>query len=157
MIAFHSPRTQVLLSLCSSILIRRCSGLQRSQGIADELLQAKRLAVVAVATRSPLQNTLNVAGEFLPMQEVELHAKVAGYIQRINVDIGDKVHTGEVLATLDIPELTAQVEGADAGVRQTQEEITRAKSEIQRAQASYEALHSAAQRLQQASNARPLG
>jgi len=29
-----------------------------------------------------------------------------------------------VLATLDIPELTAQVEGADAGVRQTQEEIT---------------------------------
>jgi multidrug efflux pump subunit AcrA (membrane-fusion protein) len=98
---------------------------------------------------------LNVAGEFLPFQEVELHAKVAGYIRHIGVDIGDRVKTGQVLATLDIPELTAQVQGADAGVRQTQEQITRAKSEVQRALANYDALHSAAQRLQQASDARP--
>src|ERR1700760_259944 len=58
-------------------------------------------AAVATATRAPLSNTLNVAGEFLPFQEVELHAKVAGYIKHIGVDIGDKVHTGQVLATLD--------------------------------------------------------
>src|SRR5450755_2084954 len=77
-------------------------------------------AAVAVVSRAPLSNTLEVAGEFLPFQEVELHAKVAGYIKHIGVDIGDKVKVGEVLATLDIPELTAQVEGADAGVRQTQ-------------------------------------
>lgn len=89
------------------------------------------------------------------MQEVELHAKVAGYIRRINVDIGDRVRVGQVLATLDVPELAAQVQGADAGVRQTQEQISRAKSDVQRAQANYEALHSAAQRLQQASDARP--
>jgi len=102
-----------------------------------------------------LSNTLVTAGEFLPFQEVELHAKVAGYIKRITVDIGDKVRAGQVLATLDIPEITAQVQGADAGVRQTQEQITRARSEVLRAQANYEAVHSAAQRLQQASDARP--
>lgn len=113
------------------------------------------IAPISVAARSPLANTLTVAGEFIPFQEVELHAKVAGYIRQINVDIGDKVKAGQVLATLDIPELNAQVQGADAGVRQSQEEITRAKSEVQRAQASYEALHSAAQRLKQASDARP--
>jgi RND family efflux transporter MFP subunit len=112
-------------------------------------------AAISAADRAPLSNTLNVAGEFLPFQEVELHAKVAGYIKHISVDIGDKVHTGQVLATLDIPEITAQVQGADAGVRQTQEQIMRAKSEILRAQANYDAVHSAAQRLQQASDARP--
>lgn len=117
--------------------------------------QTAPIASVAVATRASLSNTLNVAGEFLPFQEVELHAKVAGYIRHIRVDIGDRVKAGQVLATLDIPELTAQVQGADAGVRQTQEQITRAKSEVQRAQADYGALHSAAQRLQQASDARP--
>ena len=113
------------------------------------------IAPIAVARRTALANTLNVAGEFVPFQEVELHAKVAGYIRHIYVDIGDKVREGQVLATLDIPELTAQVQGADAGVRQTQEQITRAKSEVQRAEANYTALHSAAQRLQQASDARP--
>jgi RND family efflux transporter MFP subunit len=96
-----------------------------------------------------------VAGEFLPYQEVELHAKVAGYIKRINVDIGDHVKTGQVLATLDIPELQAQVQGAMAGVRQTREQITRAKSEVQQAQANYDALHAAWQRLQQAAKAQP--
>jgi RND family efflux transporter MFP subunit len=112
-------------------------------------------ASVAEVTRGTLANTLKVAGEFLPYQEVELHAKVAGYIRRINVDIGDKVRAGQVLATLDVPELQAQVQGAQAGVRQTQAEIVRAKNDVARAEANYTAVHSAASRLKQASEARP--
>jgi RND family efflux transporter MFP subunit len=113
------------------------------------------IAPVAVVSRGQMANTLQVAGEFLPYQEVELHAEVAGYIRHIGVDIGDRVKAGQVLATLDIPELEAQVQGATAGVRQTQEQITQARSEVLRAQADYEDLHSQAQRLQQASKAQP--
>ena len=152
---FLPHKTRVLMSFCSLSILASCAAGCRHQDESEAAVQAAPSAVVAVAVRSPLKNTLNVAGEFLPMQEVELHAKVAGYIRRINVDIGDNVKAGQVLATLDIPELTAQVEGADAGVRQTQDEIARAKSEIQRAEASYGAFHSASTRLQQASDARP--
>lgn len=137
------------MSLCIGLGCRHADEGQK------ESAQTFPIASIAVVSRASLSNTLNVAGEFLPFQEVELHAKVAGYIRHIGVDIGDRVKTGQVLATLDIPELTAQVQGADAGVRQTQEQITRAKSEVQRALANYDALHSAAQRLQQASDARP--
>ena len=76
---------------------------------------ASPIAPIAIAVRAPLTNTLDVAGEFLPFQEVELHAKVAGYIRHISVDIGDKVKAGQVLATLDIPELTAQVARRERG------------------------------------------
>jgi RND family efflux transporter MFP subunit len=96
-----------------------------------------------------------VAGEFIPFQEVELHAKVAGFIRRINVDIGDRVRAGEVLATLEVPELTAQVTGAEAGVRHSQEEIALAKSQVARAEADHNSLHMAAERLKQAAAARP--
>lgn len=138
----------VPLSLC--VLSIGChSGSEQSSALQTPI------APVALASRGELANTLQVAGEFLPYQEVELHAKVAGYIRRINVDIGDHVKAGEVLATLDIPELQAQVQGASAGVRQTREQITRAKSEVLRAQADYEDLHAEAQRLQQASKAEP--
>jgi RND family efflux transporter MFP subunit len=106
-------------------------------------------------TRTPLSNQLTVAGEFLPFQEVEIHAKVAGYIRKIRVDIGDRVHAGELLAELEVPEMTAQVEGAQAGVQRSQEEILRAQSAVVRAEADYSALHAAAQRLKQASEARP--
>jgi RND family efflux transporter MFP subunit len=113
------------------------------------------IAAVVSVTHGTLANTLTVAGEFLPYQEVELHAKVAGYVRRINVDIGDKVKEGQVLATLDVPELQAQVQGAQAGVRETQAEIVRATNDVTRAKANYAALHSAAARLKQASDARP--
>ncbi len=113
-----------------------------------------RAAIVQVR-RAPLSNTLSIAGEFLPYQEVELHAKVAGYIRNINVDIGDRVRKGQVLAVLEIPELVAQLEAASAGVRHSQDEITHAQNEVSRAEAEYAALHAAATRLRQASEARP--
>lgn len=147
----------VLFTLAGSTVLgcKNSSSQARAEGSQTESANSVPIAPVAVATRVPLTNTLNVAGEFVPFQEVELHAKVAGYIKHIYVDIGDRVKAGQVLATLDIPELAAQVQGADAGVRQTQEQIIRSKSEVQRAQANYAAFHSAYQRLQQASKARP--
>ena len=47
-------------------------------------------ASVAAVTRGDLSSTLTVAGIFQPYQEVEPHAKISGFVRRINVDIGDK-------------------------------------------------------------------
>jgi RND family efflux transporter MFP subunit len=115
---------------------------------------APRAAVVLVR-RGTVANTVSIAGEFLPYQEVELHAKVAGYIRKISVDIGDRVHQGQVLAVLEVPELAAQVQGADAGVRHSQDEIIHAQNEVTSAEANHAPLHAAALRLKQASEARP--
>jgi RND family efflux transporter MFP subunit len=112
-------------------------------------------AVIALVKRQTVANTLSVAGEFFPYQEVEIHAKVAGYIKEIPVDIGDRVHAGQTLAKLEIPELNAQVQGADASVRHSQEEITRSRNEVTRAEANHAALHAASDRLQKAAAARP--
>lgn len=130
-------------------------GCSRSDAVAKDPASTLPVAPIATVTRAPLSNTLDVAGEFIPYQEVELHAKVAGYIRHISVDIGDRVKAGQVLATLDVPELSAQVQGANAGVAQTRDQIARARSEILSAQANHDALHAAAMRLQQAAKARP--
>jgi RND family efflux transporter MFP subunit len=140
------------LSLLSCALIVLCGCNHAAQQSAVAM---NPIAPVVPASRATLANTLTVAGEFLPYQEVELHAKVAGYIRSIHVDIGDRVKQGQVLAVLDVPELQAQVQGAQAGVRQSQAEILRSTSDVARAKANYVALHAAAQRLQQASDARP--
>lgn len=84
-----------------------------------------------------------------------MHAKVSGYIRRINVDIGDRVRAGEVLATLEIPELDAELKGSDAEVRHSQDKITRAQNQVAFAQSQRAAVHSAYTRLQQAAKAQP--
>jgi len=111
------------------------------------------VAVVRVERR-PLGNSLTIAGEFKPFQDVEVHAKVAGYIRNINVDVGDHVKEGQVLAVLEVPELAAELSGADAAVRRSEEEIRRAQSDVNRAQSAHAASHSGYARLKQASDAR---
>jgi RND family efflux transporter MFP subunit len=112
-------------------------------------------ASIAPVTRGDISSVLTVAGEFQPYQEVELHAKVSGYIRRINVDIGDRVKNGEVIATLEVPELNAQVAASQAEIRHSQSEITRAQNEVTLAEANYVALHAAYTRLSEASKRRP--
>jgi RND family efflux transporter MFP subunit len=116
--------------------------------------QPRAAAVVAV-TRGNLASSLSVAGQFQPYQQVDLHAKVSGYIRWIKVDIGDRVRQGEVLALLEVPELQDQVEGAQAEVRHSQSDITRAQSEVVSAESTYSALHAEYTRLDQASKERP--
>lgn len=111
-------------------------------------------AAVAPVERNDLDNTLRIAGEFKPFQEVDVHAKVAGYIRKIYVDVGDRVKQGQTIAILEVPELTAQLAGADAAVHRAEEEIHKAQSDVQRARSAHSASHSAYSRLKQAADSR---
>jgi RND family efflux transporter MFP subunit len=111
-------------------------------------------AAVARAERRSLGNTLTLAGEFKPFQGVDVHAKVAGYIRKIYVDVGNHVKEGQTLAVLEVPELAAQLAGTDAAVRAAQEQIHRAQGDLQRAQSAHSAMHSAYARLKQAADSR---
>ena len=114
-----------------------------------------RAAAVVDVVRGNLASSLTVAGQFQPYQQVDLHAKVSGYIRWIKVDIGDRVHQGEVLAALEVPELQDQLQGAQADVGHSQSEIDRAQSEVVSAQSAYSALHADYTRLAQASKEKP--
>jgi len=123
---------------------------------ADQSSVEHDLPTVAVVRVAPhdIASSLRIAGEFKPFQDVDVHAKVAGYIRNINVDVGDRVREGQTLAVLEVPELSAQLAGADASVRRSQEEIRRAKSTVRRAQSVHSAAHSAYIRLNEAAAGR---
>jgi len=112
---------------------------------------------VSVASAHPgfIANQLTVAGVFQAFQEIDVHGKVSGYIRRIYVDIGDRVRQGQTLAVLEVPELQAEVAGAQAGITQTQQNIIRLQNEVSREQAGYAAVHANYVRLKQASDQQP--
>lgn len=116
---------------------------------------AARAAAVVSVSRGTLASSLTIAGQFQPYQEVDLHAKVSGYIRRISVDIGDRVRQGQVVATLEVPELQDQLQGTQAEVRHSQSEIGRAQSQVTAAESTNAALHAAYTRLLQASQQKP--
>jgi len=105
-------------------------------------VEAQPVAVARV-TREDLYNEVSIPAEFRPYLKVELHAKVSGYVDQINVDIGDQVKAGQLLARLEVPEL--------------RDELARAVATEQRAEADYKDAHQVYNRLLNVEKAYPNG
>jgi RND family efflux transporter MFP subunit len=120
----------------------------------DDAVAAGPVAAVVRAEQHSLRIPLTLAGAFKPFQDVDLHAKVAGYIKTIFVDVGSHVKEGQTLAILEVPELAAELAGADAAVRRAKEEIRRAQGDVARATSAHAAVHAMFDRLSQAAQQR---
>jgi RND family efflux transporter MFP subunit len=121
---------------------------------ADDAANAPAAAVVKV-TRGNIADTLEIASEFQPFQEVDVFAKVSGYIQKLYVDYGTHVKQGQILAVLEIPELQQQLQQDEASVRRSDQELTRAHEDLNRAQSAYTVAHLTYSRLADVQKSRP--
>lgn len=116
----------LLVFVCLSLPVwRAISAHAKAQSVA---LPPEALSVaVARVTRQDLYNEKSLPAEFRPYLQVELHAKVSGFVEQISVDIGDRVKAGQLLATLEVPEL--------------KDEMDRALAAEQKAEADYKDAH----------------
>jgi RND family efflux transporter MFP subunit len=109
----HAWRTAAILLVAGLIAIWF---FHHSRAHASETADESQTATAGVAkvTRQDLFRQVTIPAEFRPYVEVELHAKVSGYVKDMNVDFGDKVKAGELLTTLEVPELDAELSNAVA-------------------------------------------
>lgn len=108
---------------------------------------APTVAVVPVI-RGEIFKEVSFDAELRPYKEIELHARVTGYLDKMLVDAGDVVKEGQLLAQLDVPELTFDLLNAQASER-------RAKADVDKAVATYEEARLALTRLEAADKAQP--
>jgi RND family efflux transporter MFP subunit len=126
----------------------------RTRAAAETPTERPTVSVVKIA-RGDISQTLTLAAEFRPFQEVEVHAKVAGYVKAIHVDVGDRVTAGQLLAVLEIPELQDDMVTAEAGVKHSQEEVNRAQADLARTESAHEVAHLGSTRLAAVMKQRP--
>lgn len=97
---------------------------------ASALSAAQPAAEVQVTSprRGDIHRFIALPGSLRANQQVTLHAKVAGYLRSIAVDRGDSVKAGQVLAELDLPELSAERARHEAEVAVARAEVGRVKA-----------------------------
>ena len=127
---------------------------EEHKAAADDAANAPTAAVVKV-TRGNISDNLEIASEFLPFQEVDVYAKVSGYIQKLYVDYGTHVKQGQILAVLEIPELQQQLQQDQASVRRSDQELTRTREDLNRAQSAYTVANLTYTRLAEVQKSRP--
>lgn len=126
--SFFKPRA---LGTAAVILLLGLAAIWSVHHVAAQPSDAHPAAVLPVAgvakvTREALARQVTIAAEFRPYVEADLNAKVTGYVSRMNVDFGDKVKAGELLATIEVPELRDELRSAVAAEQKAQADYTNA-------------------------------
>jgi multidrug efflux pump subunit AcrA (membrane-fusion protein) len=111
------------------------------EGSSQEQLRCGRDGGVTKVARKSLQRQITLSSELVPFQEIDVYAKESGFVKNLYVDYGSRVKTGQLMATLEIPELEAQLQVDQSAIKNATDEVSRAEHELKRYQAQYRALH----------------
>lgn len=130
----------VLMTASSACWLTSC------KSSAPPITEAPIVPVASVAPAT-LQNNVVLSAEFQPFQDVDVMAKVAGYVRTIRVDIGSHIRTGDVLAVLEVPEIQDELQKAKADVAAAQANVVTAHAGVQRAEAASNIAHLSFQRI----------
>ena len=150
-------RSRELVLFTVTVLAAGSSACSHSVAIADAPQPAADAPVVAVAkaARADLSSSVVLTAEFEPFQEIDVMAKVSGYIRGIKVDIGDRVKEGQLLATLEVPEMQDDLNRASASIEEANAELAAARDELQRAQSAHDMAHLSYSRILDVSKREP--
>src|SRR5438067_11211945 len=129
----HSQLTCTMAVVAGGVLLALATGCNRQQAASsNEQAQASASQTPAVKVIHPEKKDVRRLIE-RPGYNIEayertlLYAKIAGYVLKWNVDMGDSVHKDDVLAELYIPEMEVELKQKEAAVRQATSEIKQAE------------------------------
>jgi len=105
--------------------------------------------------REALERTYTVSSELVPFQEIDVYAKESGFVKDLKVDYGTHVEAGQLMATLEIPELELQLKEDDAAIKNAQAQIPHAKEELNRMEAQQKVYQLQYDRLNGVAQAKP--
>src|SRR5260221_1977312 len=113
------------------LLIGGFSSCSSSEGktveIKTELNEAPSVELVAIK-KEMLTSSLTMPGELISFQQVDLYAKVISFVKKIYVDVGSEVKAGQLLATLEAPEIESQLAGAESRLKSYEAIYTSSKA-----------------------------
>ncbi len=92
---------------------------------------------VTLVKNSPSSLPLTLPGETAAWYESVIYARVDGYVAKWNADIGDHVEKGQILATIETPELDAELVAAQAKLKASQAVVVARRADAEFAKTTY--------------------
>ena len=112
---------------------------QRQEVTATAKQERDFVPTLRVATVEPSPGTVSVSlpGTTAAFAAASIYARATGYIAKRNVDIGDRVKAGDLLAQLSVPEIDDQISQNEATLEQLKSALDEAKAGHELAQVTW--------------------
>ncbi|HEY4150499.1 MAG TPA: efflux RND transporter periplasmic adaptor subunit [Chitinophagaceae bacterium] len=116
----NNPLRTVLLAgvgLLTGAVLVSCNSSDGEKKKGDPVEETPAATEVVSVRKGILASSLELPGELQAFQQVDLYAKENSFVKTLNVDVGSEVTTGQLLVTLEAPELNAQLAGAESRLK----------------------------------------
>jgi membrane fusion protein (multidrug efflux system) len=112
----------IFLGASLAVLFSSCQSAKPEKARDSETDKKSHYTLAAIQTTGP-SSMIKLPGQLAAYQEVSIFPKVNGYVKNVYVDIGSKVHKGQLLMTLEAPEL-------EQSTMQAKEKYARTKADL---------------------------
>ena len=109
-----------------------CSGDQKPVDMTKEIKQNANKYKFGTVAEEALSSSARLPGQLNPYNEVNLFPKVNGFVKKLFVDRGSIVKKGQLLVTLEAPEMESQLQAANSRYLQAKENAQASKEKYQR-------------------------
>lgn len=113
----HIYRSAVFIITAATLLATQGCGHKEEKESKEKTAQTVPATEAFRLQKNNLSSSIKIPGELIAFQQVDMYAKVTGYIKKLYVDIGSEVQSGQLLATLEAPEMNAQIAGASSRIK----------------------------------------
>jgi len=113
--------TRELFYLMLPVTMLACSSKGgKKEEIKTEVVKPKSSVATIVLERGKLSSSLQIPGELIAYQQVDLYAKVNSFVRKLYVDVGSEVKAGQILASMEAPEINSQLSGAESRLQSSE-------------------------------------
>ncbi|WP_158628875.1 efflux RND transporter periplasmic adaptor subunit [Dyella choica] len=120
--------TLIAVAVCTALAIGGLPRLAARDQVEQQTAALGKPSVsVITPIRAPEQQKLMLPGDIQAYQRASIYARTSGYLKSWQADIGTHVHSGQLLAQIEAPEVDAQLEQArsDAAMASANYEIAK--------------------------------
>lgn len=125
-------KTKLIILCAATSFLAACGGSQKPVDMTTESKTGEKVYETGSITEKALSNSVRLPGQLNAYNEVNLFPKVNGFIKEIFVDRGSTVKKGQLLITLEAPEMESQLQAANSRYLQAQENAQASKEKYQR-------------------------
>ncbi len=121
--------------VCMSLLflsLFSCSSSATRETNNEKSLKVKPVTETFLLEKAKLSANLQIPGELIAYQQVDIYAKINSFVKKVLVDVGSEVKTGQLLVSLEAPEISSQLSGAESRLKAQEAIFTASRSSYRR-------------------------
>jgi membrane fusion protein, multidrug efflux system len=115
---FSGSKNRLINILLISVILYSCQSENAAEKKKKDAQQAEVPPTEVFALKKGrLSSSLQIPGQLIAYQQVDLYAKVSSFVKKLYVDVGSEVKEGQLLAIMEAPELSSQLAGAESTIK----------------------------------------